>query len=178
MPGLRDSNTLFGNSRVMTLTAHSIVGGAIVSLMPAYPVLGLCLAFASHFILDAIPHWDYPVRSASLKPDIATRMRYDRALLKDLITIGTDATLGVALASLLFAPQGHLLLVASGACAALLPDALQFAYMRYPRGPLLLLQRFHWWIHTPVQIERPILGIGLQVAFIAAVVITVRSGAP
>jgi len=48
----------------MTLAAHSIVGGATVSLMPTHPVLGLCLAFARHFVLDAMPHWDYPMRSA------------------------------------------------------------------------------------------------------------------
>ena len=45
----------------LTLMTHAIVGAAIVGLVPAHPLLGLSLAFASHFILDALPHWDYPI---------------------------------------------------------------------------------------------------------------------
>jgi hypothetical protein len=106
----------------VTLTAHGIVGGAIVSLMPAHPILGLCLAFASHYLLDAIPHWDYPIRSASVDPKIGARMRYDRALLADAIAIGTDGILGVALPVVLFATRESFVLIACGACAAMLPD--------------------------------------------------------
>jgi len=157
----------------MTLTAHGIVGGAIVSLIPAHPAVGLCLAFASHYLLDAIPHWDYPVRSASINPNIAAKMRYDYAILRDLIVVGGDAALGVVLAAVLFASRGGPLLAGGGACAAILPDALEFAYVLYPRGPLLLLQRFHSWVHTSKKIKRPVPGVALQIAFIAAIVIAV-----
>jgi len=85
----------------LTLTTHGVVGGAIVSLIPTYPVLGLCLAFASHYLLDGIPHLDYPIRSASLRPNSAAPMKYDTALLTDAITISADAALGVE--SLVFA---------------------------------------------------------------------------
>jgi hypothetical protein len=40
----------------MTLTTHAIVGAVIVDLMHAFPLLGLALAFGSHFVLDALPH--------------------------------------------------------------------------------------------------------------------------
>lgn len=158
----------------MTLTAHSIVGGAIVSLMPAHPVLGLCFAFASHFVLDAIPHWDYPIRSALMKPDVEEKMQWNGAFLRDAIAIYLDATLGIALAVALFGSRSGLLLVASGACAAIFPDALQFAYMRCPRGPLPLLQRFHCSIHSSKKIRHPLIGVSLQVAFVAAIVVAVR----
>jgi hypothetical protein len=85
------------------------------------------LAFASHYLLDAIPHLDYPIRSASLIPKSAAPMKYDTALMADAITIGADAALGVALALLLFAARGSVALVACGALAAILPDVLQFA---------------------------------------------------
>ena len=85
----------------MTLTTHGVVGGAIVSLIPTSPVLGLCLAFLSHYLLDSIPHFDYPIRSASLRPKSAAPMKYDTALLADAITISADAALGVE--SLVFA---------------------------------------------------------------------------
>jgi hypothetical protein len=91
-----------GTDNALTLTTHAIVGGAIASLMPAHPWLGLSLAFASHFLLDALPHWDYPIRSSSINPDIAARMKYDGALIADLLTIGFDAALGIVVAVALF----------------------------------------------------------------------------
>jgi hypothetical protein len=63
---------------------------------------------ASHYLLDAIPHLDYPIRSASLIPNSAAPMKYDTALLADAITIGADAAIGVALALLLFAEEAAL----------------------------------------------------------------------
>lgn len=42
----------------MTATAHALVGGAIAASVPD-PTIGLTLSFASHPILDAIPHWDF-----------------------------------------------------------------------------------------------------------------------
>jgi hypothetical protein len=162
----------------VTLTAHGIVGGAIVSLMPAHPILGLCLAFSSHYLLDAIPHWDYPIRSAFVDPKIGARMRYDRALSADAITIGTDGIPGVALPVALFAPRESFVLVACGACAAILPDFLQFGHARFPHQPLAGLQRLHQWAHTSRSLtKQPVLGIVSQVAFVAAFVVAVRVAA-
>jgi hypothetical protein len=157
----------------LTLTTHGVVGGAIVSLIPAHPVLGLCLAFASHYLLDGIPHLDYPIRSASLGS--AAPMKYDTALLTDAITISADAVLGVALALLLFAARGSIALVACGALAAILPDVLQFAYTRFPHEPLASLQTFHRWAHTSKGMKQPILGIVSQVIFLVVIVIAART---
>ena len=159
----------------MTLTTHGVVGGAIVSLFPTSPVLGLCLAFASHYLLDGIPHFDYPIRSTSLRPKSAVPMKYDTALLADAITISADAALGVALAILLFAARGSIALVACGALAAILPDVLQFTYNRFPHEPLASLQTLHHWAHTSKGMKRPILGIVSQVIFLVVIVIAVRT---
>jgi hypothetical protein len=146
--------------------------------MPAHPLLGVCIAFASHFLLDALPHWDYPIRSVSLNPKIAGPMKYDRALFADMVTIGADVILGIVLALILFTTKGCVLLVFLGACAAILPDAFQFAYMRLPREPLASLQRFHQWVHTSHRVRKPHLGIISQFAFVAAVVIVQRTLLP
>lgn len=147
-----------------------------MSLVPTHPLIGLVLAFASHFVLDAIPHWDYPIRSASVNPNIAGPMRYDRALLADAIAIGTDAILGVALALIIFATKENLVLVAFGASAAILPDVLQFAYARFPHEPLASLQRFHQWAHTSRRmIGGPVLGVVSQIAFLAVFVVAIRA---
>lgn len=41
----------------MTATAHALVGGAIAASI-TNPAIGIPLSFASHPILDMIPHWD------------------------------------------------------------------------------------------------------------------------
>jgi hypothetical protein len=67
----------------LTLTTHAIVGAAIASVIPAHPFFAIAAAFASHFLLDAIPHWDYPIRSDSVNPNVSAAMKYDGALLSD-----------------------------------------------------------------------------------------------
>ena len=49
----------------MILSTHAVVGGAIASLGPSDPILAAAAGFASYFAIDAIPHWDYPLRSIS-----------------------------------------------------------------------------------------------------------------
>jgi hypothetical protein len=45
----------------MILSTHAIVGGAIASLFPSHPILIAAAGFTSHLVIDAIPHWDYPL---------------------------------------------------------------------------------------------------------------------
>jgi hypothetical protein len=145
--------------------------------MPAHPLAGLALAFGSHFVLDALPHWDYPIHSSCINPSFRARMSYDRNLFIDLLKIGGDAAFGIIFAVLLFATQrdASLTLILAGACAGMLPDALQFAYMRVPHQPLTAIQRFHEWIHTSRQMRgRPVLGIVSQFAFVGIFLIGVH----
>jgi hypothetical protein len=159
----------------LTLTTHAIVGAAIASLLPAHPALAISAAFASHFLLDAIPHWDYPLRSDSMRPGLVGAMKFDGAVLADMLTIGADALLGLGLALLLLARPGDRALIACGAGAAILPDALQFAYMRLPREPLISLQRFHCWIHASRDLNRrPVLGLAAQTGLVFLVLLIAR----
>jgi hypothetical protein len=155
----------------MTLTTHALVGAALASLMPQEPVLALTAAFCSHFVLDALPHGDYKIYSASIHPRTGAPMKYDKALLLDALRIGTDALLGPSLSLLFFARFGHPLLVFVAACIAILPDPLQFVYTRWKHEPLISLQRFHQWVHTSHRLsERPVLAIVSQTAFVVLVV--------
>src|SRR6201995_56780 len=128
----------------MILSTHAIVGGAIASLLPSHPVLVAVLGFASHFVVDAIPHWDYPLQSISVKPGADNReLRLDRWLVLDLFLIGFDAWAGLAAAIFLFATPADPGVIALGAIAGMLPDPLQFAHSLYPYQPFRILQRFH-----------------------------------
>src|SRR6516165_2928546 len=87
----------------MILSTHGIVGAALASFLPAHPIGAFIIGFGSHFVLDAIPHWDYPIKSRSVDPEIGAPMTFDRALLRDVVVIGSDGLLGILGALLLFA---------------------------------------------------------------------------
>ena len=154
----------------MILSTHALVGAALANMFPAHPAAAFAVGFASHFALDAIPHADYPIRSASVDPKIGAPLRFDRALLQDAITIGADGLLGLMLAFLLFASTGNEWAILLGAFGAVLPDAFQFLHARFPREPLRTLQRLHRWAHTDVEMnERVVAAIASQVLLVVAI---------
>jgi hypothetical protein len=153
----------------MILTTHAVVGGAIASLLPSHPVAAVAAAFASHFVIDAIPHWDYPLRSISLGPGARNQLSWRGPRLRDLAVIAFDGCSGLLMALILFSTPATIVVIALAALAAMLPDPLQFAYTLHPREPLKSLQRFHGWMHTKHQIGTRI-GISSQLAFIVAVI--------
>lgn len=137
----------------MTLTTHAVIGAVIVSKFPNHPVLGFFLAFGSHFILDAIPHWDYPMRS--YKEDAAdklnSRMPIGRDFYLDLFRVGGDFFIGLFVSLIIFSSLGHIStwwLTLVGVAGGVAPDFLQFLYWEIRKEPLTTLQRFHIWIHT------------------------------
>jgi hypothetical protein len=64
--------------------------------MPDHPALAFTSGKASHFAIDAIPHWDYPLRAIFVKPGAALRL--NRFLCRDLGLIVLDACVGLAIA--------------------------------------------------------------------------------
>ena len=155
----------------MILCTHAIVGAALASFLPSHPVSAFVLGFASHFALDAIPHRDYRIRSASVNPRIGAPVTMDRALLQDAVTIGSDGLFGITASLYLFASSPNLWAILLGAVGAMLPDPLQFVHARLPREPLRTLQQFHVWAHTNRQLKGGALfGFGAQAAFVAIVV--------
>ncbi|HZT35775.1 MAG TPA: hypothetical protein VFA15_07635 [Nitrososphaera sp.] len=153
----------------MILTTHAIVGGAIASLLPSHPILVAAAGFASHFLIDAIPHWDYPLRSISIGKSADNRgLKINRALVCDVLLIGFDAGVGLGCAVLLFASPATIWVIALGAIAGMLPDPLQFVHSVYSQEPLKSLQRFHCWIHSKRKL-RWRLGISSQAAFATAI---------
>jgi hypothetical protein len=158
----------------MILSTHAIVGGAIASLFPSHPVAVVAAGFASHFAIDAIPHWDYPLRSISVGSGARNTLRLDRARMRDLTLIGFDVFAGLGLAVYLFAMPGTVAAILLGGFAAMLPDPLQFVHSLYPRGALNWLQEFHLWIHSKRKLNWQI-GVSSQIVFAMAVIGVVKS---
>ena len=138
----------------MILSTHAIVGAAIASFVPGHPALAFVAGVASHFVIDAIPHSDYPLRSISIGRS-RSAITANHHLVRDLGFITFDAAAGLAVAAWLYAGPGATLAVLLGAFGAILPDPLQLAYRLYPREPLRSLQRFHRWMHTKHKLSWP-----------------------
>jgi hypothetical protein len=150
----------------LILATHAIVGAAIASQIPNHPITALVAGIASHFVIDAIPHWDYPLGSILSKKSPLT---LDKRMLVDFSLIAVDGLAGLVIALSLFTQPGALLTILLGALGGMLPDPLQFVHRLYPHGPLRPIQRFHGWIHAKRKLDWP-LGIASQLAFNAMVI--------
>lgn len=162
----------------MILTTHAIVGAAAGRLV-SNPLLAFALGFVSHFLIDAIPHWGYPL--ASLIRDEKNLLQKDMAMnrwfLRDLAIMAVDFCSGVILAIFIFQGKAGFinfsLPLLAGVMGGVLPDALQFAYFKIRRRPLVDLQKLHIRFHLNHTKNIPALPYGIlsQVAVIIAAVI-------
>lgn len=140
------------------------LGGAVIGLSIADPVVALPLSFLSHFIVDAIPHF-----GVSGFDDVGGKW-FNRTLL-------ADASLCVTLVGVLAVTRPHYWVSAS-ICAFLAtsPDLMWIPnYIRVKRGKHikpneLWLLRFHARIQW---FERPI-GAAVEVVWFAAGIILVE----
>jgi len=153
----------------LILSTHAVVGAAIATLMPDHPGLAFLGGMASHFLIDAIPHWDYPLRSISVARGPSPGLTLNWSLFRDLGLIGLDAIVGLTVALWLYATPTAAAAVLLGALGAILPDPLQLAHKLWPREPLRTLQRFHVWIHSKRNLRWPI-GIASQLSFVLLVI--------
>lgn len=165
----------------MILATHAIAGAALAAIMPDRPAFAFAAGVASHFLLDAVPHWDYKLRS--IRKDEKNPLNNDIVINSDfrfdLIKIGGDALAGLGLGWLFFhsffTGQLGLLTFAMGAGGGLLPDLLQFAYFKLRSPWLTALQRFHRWIHADrARKLNPLVGIATQVLLVATIVLAVK----
>ena len=153
----------------MVLSTHAVIGAAAASIFPAHPVWGFFIGFASHFLADAIPHWHYTLATTTKDKEKKHTLDADMAInehfLFDLLKIGSDALIGIAVALIFLGASQPLLLSATlfGALGGIIPDGLQFVYWKWRHEPLRSLQRFHLWIHAKTDYDdKPIFGPALQ----------------
>jgi hypothetical protein len=159
----------------MILVTHAVVGAGLSAVSRANPLFGFGIGFVSHFLLDAIPHWDYHLES-STKNNEADPLDGDfvigRAFYRDLVKIAIDFSAGILISYLFFAHGASFLHflesgILWGALGAMTPDFLQFVYTKTRKEPLISLQKFHMFIHAKLRLnDRPVLGPALQVGIV------------
>lgn len=95
----------------MLSTPHMLVGAAITQLVPD-PNLSIPLSVGSHFVFDAVPHWD----GSAPKPPFKR---------KQVLTATIDYLIGLTIIFLLTIGNPNALILFAGAIAATLPDIFQ-----------------------------------------------------
>lgn len=126
----------------MILSVHFLFGAAVGGALNN-PVLGLPAAFASHYMLDSLPHREYDIPNVEHISSVGWR----RAV-NDLAKIAFDISLGFIL--IILVAQNNtilpwLLLFGFIAC---IPDGISFLNFLLPNNILLKQQiRFHKRIH-------------------------------
>ncbi len=158
----------------MTLTTHAIIGGALASAVPTHPILAFSLGFCSHFLLDAIPHYDYHLNSLSENENnfLDNDMKIGWDFVFDLFKIGLDFLLGFILVFLFFGMSHNFFynsVLFWGAFGAVIPDAFHFIYFKFKHEPFISFEKFHLEIQHDLK-ENHLLGWSLQVVLIIVVV--------
>lgn len=162
----------------MILATHAISGAVLAELVPNHKVEAFALGFVSHFILDSIPHWDYNLNSKEKdsKDPLVSDMLLGKEFFRDLLKISLDALIGVAwglgIAHFIF--QNISWGIFFGIVGGLMPDFLQFVYMKWRHEPLVSLQRFHKWIHAKKEITNFVYGIFAQILIIFVLSLSVK----
>lgn len=142
-------------------TPHAIVGAAIAAKI-GNPYLAIPLAFASHFILDKVPHWN---------PHLNTEIKkFGKPTLNSTIFIVLDVVaalvLGFFLASSALPDQSRAIQILLGAFAGVLPDVVEAPYFYLGLKNEMLLK----WLQfqKSIQVDTTIVP-GLMTQFITIV---------
>jgi len=145
----------------VTAANHALTG-ALIGLCVGNPVLAPALAFLSHFVLDAIPHYDPPGNNAAVK--IGSR----RFFLEHIVLGGALCLLLVVL--LAAARPAHWLQAVVCAFVATIPDLLFIPrYLHIKRtGKDNLASNWFWRFHNNIQWFQKPIGFVVEAAWFAA----------
>lgn len=161
----------------MTLGTHITAGVAAASPFlvgplaqyPLAPVGAFVLAVTSHYLIDMIPHWDWPLQSIENRTEDYRDGRVSNrgAVLNDVSIAVWDMSigaLGVAFAAALAGASFPLVILLAAMIGGVLPDALQLVYYMYKKQPMASLQEFHAFVHTKTRIpsDQMLRGVLLQ----------------
>ena len=124
----------------MTLTAHATVG-AVIGLAVGHPALGFSLGFASHFLMDMIPHGD---------AGISDNFRVHKHKQKHAVAyVAVDAIFAIFLVLFLINTRDieSIRNLTWGVVGGVLPDLLIGVYDMTKTPFLKWFNTVHFWFH-------------------------------
>lgn len=107
----------------MLETPHVIVGAAIATRM-VNPALAIPLAFASHFVLEKVPHWNPHLNTETEKYGKPTKQSTKIVILD----VSASLAVGLFIASRVLPDTGYFVTILTAAFAATLPDIIEGPY--------------------------------------------------
>jgi hypothetical protein len=152
----------------MLLATHALAG-AILGTLINNPLIAFLIGIASHFILDAIPHIDFPdYKKGSDFPYKYNKQKiswpqFNWVAINTLLTILTIAYL------LIFYEKSPAYLW--GIFGAILPDILEdFPYLKYKYKTITPFKQIHIF-HGKIQSIKPPKSWGIFIQYIAGIIL-------
>jgi hypothetical protein len=125
----------------MLETPHVFIGAAIAVAIPN-PFVAIPLAFASHFVMEMIPHWNPHLNSETLKFGSPTK--------RSTVITSIDSTVALVSGSFIaykFLPNIHQAILILACCFfAVLPDVME--------GPYFFLHAKTEWIKKWIAFQK------------------------
>ena len=107
----------------MLETPHVAIGAVIATKIPN-PFIAIPLAFASHFLLEGVPHWNPHIVSETKKYGMPTK--------KSIVIIAIDVSVALVMGSLIawqaMPNKGHAMTIMAASFASVLPDLIEAPY--------------------------------------------------
>jgi hypothetical protein len=145
----------------MTATNHALTG-ALIGLAVGQPLIAVPAAVVSHFICDAIPHFDFDT-------DIPEKVKLKTKKFQNYLIAEAGLCTLIVILLAIFQPN-HWVLAAVCAFAAASPDLLKInKYMKLRRGQPWKRSRFTKWTDDIQWFARPIGGVVEIAWFIACI---------
>ena len=107
----------------MLETPHVFSGAAIATKIPD-PLIAIPLAFASHFILETIPHWNPHLNSETKKYGYPTKKSTTITIIDSSIALIS----GSFIAYQALPNTGHAITILAACFASVLPDLIEAPY--------------------------------------------------
>lgn len=154
----------------MILTTHILIAAvAAKPLAASNAISAFFISLISHFLTDAIPHWQYHLKSVTGDGIDPSRKGVS---FNDYLRVGTDALIGSLILFYILNPASltDFIFWAAVILGGVLPDFLQFLYIISKSRFLKPLSDFHRFVHSKTKIKIPtLLGIPLQIIIILTV---------
>ncbi len=161
----------------MILVSHIIVSGLLGATTQNY-FLAAVFGFASHYMLDVIPHWDYFSNDFILKIKTETGFLKKKKFWRKMFKVACDILIGLSLLFIIFIaaiknpiPENIAPILIS-IFFGVLPDALQLLYWITKWQPIKWNSDLQHFIHHSIhkKIEQSFWpGITTQIAIIGIV---------
>ncbi|MBI5045703.1 MAG: hypothetical protein HZC14_01710 [Candidatus Niyogibacteria bacterium] len=171
----------------MIISSHVVITAAAVAPFLTHPFTApkaaaiFGIAVLSHYLADAVPHWDYQLSSVveggEAGRDRRGFSRDRRLFLKDLSRAALDGLLGMAIAFLMLNLSftwWDLAVLSWISFSAILPDIASMFFIIFPCAPFSWFYKAHV-VHTSYRWKKgPWSGALFQATTVAAIVLVLK----